>query len=225
MLRAICAKALAHDPTSRYGSVTELADDLNAALHMQPTRALPLDFFGRFALWCQHPDRVFQGAVSILAVSGGSALFHFAGLLLAIARVYAGFEFFDPHHLMNLRYREIIATTIVFGAIGTAGAYAAYRVICGHSRSLWITLTIMGFHLVWVVSVLSGVVAFDVGGLLREPASLRTTYLFFLVLAVFTCIANVISLCAVRASTRSQHPQFHPQRSNNCYDLNSAQLR
>jgi serine/threonine protein kinase len=196
VLRAICAKALAYDPAARYGSVEELAGDLCAALEMRTTRALPLDPLRRFALWCQQPDRIFQGAITVLAVIGGSAIFHLSSLLLSIATVYGAFDFFDPQRHMKLRYHEIIATTAVFGTLGAAGAWAAYRSLCGRQRWLWSALIIMLLHLGWVVLVLTGLVAFDVGGLLHDPASLRTVYLLFLILAAFGTYASAIALLA-----------------------------
>ncbi len=76
-LQTICLKCLQKEPSNRYTSATELADDLDRFLASKPIHARPVPFTERVWLWCKRrPVIAAMSAALILAVTVG-----FAGIL------------------------------------------------------------------------------------------------------------------------------------------------
>lgn len=74
-LETICLKCLEKEPTRRYGSALELADDLHRYLNGQAVRARPVRILGRTWRWLwRNPLPAALTAALMLAVLGGLAL-------------------------------------------------------------------------------------------------------------------------------------------------------
>jgi tetratricopeptide (TPR) repeat protein/tRNA A-37 threonylcarbamoyl transferase component Bud32 len=73
-LETICLKCLQKEPARRYGSSSELADDLQRYLDGRPIAARPISRTARFVRWCRRNPRVAMlSAALLLALLGGLA--------------------------------------------------------------------------------------------------------------------------------------------------------
>jgi YD repeat-containing protein len=76
-LETICLKCLRKEPTRRYASAQELADDLHRFLRHEPIRARPASVLERTSKWVRrHPAATLAGLAVILLVIAGSIGFH-----------------------------------------------------------------------------------------------------------------------------------------------------
>jgi len=75
-LSAVCMKALARDPSSRYGSATELAEEIRRYREFRPVDAAPPTFRERAANWMRrHPAIASAGAAALgVALVGGAGV-------------------------------------------------------------------------------------------------------------------------------------------------------
>lgn len=71
-LETICLKCLAKEPSRRYGSANELADDLSRFLRGEPIRARRTHWTERVMLWCRRNPRIAlpTAAAAVLLVVG-----------------------------------------------------------------------------------------------------------------------------------------------------------
>src|ERR1051326_5398766 len=69
-LETICAKCLQKEPTRRYGSARQLAEELGRFLRDEPIRARPISSIGKLSRWCRRKPAlaVALGAVATLAL-------------------------------------------------------------------------------------------------------------------------------------------------------------
>ena len=74
-LETICLKAIAREPSRRYASVGEFAEDLLAYLVGRPISARRLSVLGRGRLWCNRNPVVAGLSAAVLAILAGSAVF------------------------------------------------------------------------------------------------------------------------------------------------------
>jgi WD40 repeat protein/serine/threonine protein kinase len=72
-LETVCLKCLAKDPTRRYASAAELADDLDRWLDGRPILARPVGRWDRLTRWCRRNPLV-AGASAVAALSLGLAV-------------------------------------------------------------------------------------------------------------------------------------------------------
>jgi hypothetical protein len=80
-LSAVCMKALARDPSSRYGSAMELAEEIRRYREFGPVEAAPPTFLERAANWIRRHPAVASAAAAALGV----ALLGGAGVAVRIA--------------------------------------------------------------------------------------------------------------------------------------------
>lgn len=75
-LSAVCMKALARDPSSRYGSAMELAEEIRRYREFRPVDAAPPTFRERAANWMRrHPAVASAGAAALgVALLGGAGV-------------------------------------------------------------------------------------------------------------------------------------------------------
>ena len=66
-LASICLRCLQYDPSKRYDSAKQLADDLDAFLNRRPVQARPLGNAGRFAYFCRRHPLSTTVAICVLA--------------------------------------------------------------------------------------------------------------------------------------------------------------
>ncbi|QDU75900.1 Serine/threonine-protein kinase PknB [Bremerella volcania] len=70
-LQTICLKCLQKDPTRRYLSAADLADDLNRFLSGEPIHARPISFAERTFKWCRRRPAISVAmVVSVIALTG-----------------------------------------------------------------------------------------------------------------------------------------------------------
>lgn len=74
-LETICLKAIAREPSRRYGSAAELADDLRAYLVGRPLSARRLSPIGRTLLWCRRNPLVAGLSAAIVVTLSLSTVF------------------------------------------------------------------------------------------------------------------------------------------------------
>src|SRR5262249_19246349 len=73
-LEVICQKCLEKEPSRRYASARELADDLARWQNGQPIRARPVNPMVRVGMWCRrNPALAMAAALLLLALAGGLA--------------------------------------------------------------------------------------------------------------------------------------------------------
>jgi serine/threonine protein kinase/WD40 repeat protein len=122
-LSAICLKALHHEPSLRYQSAAEFADDLRRWLHHEPTAARPAPVPRRVTLWARRNP---GWAVLIVLLIVGTALA--VGLTLAWMREHAKTE------LAEANRREKERESLV---LGLQGARLRARIRAGRFPELW----------------------------------------------------------------------------------------
>lgn len=81
-LEMICLKAMAKEPSWRYGTASELADDLQRFLDGEPVRARPIGPLAQFGLWARRPKRVPDAGMAMMVVSAMRAVFALSGVLI-----------------------------------------------------------------------------------------------------------------------------------------------
>lgn len=81
-LENVCLKCLEKEPSARYATARELADDLRRFLHDEPVHARPIRFPARVLRWSrQHPWRVLVTFVMLGALAWGVDLYREAAHL------------------------------------------------------------------------------------------------------------------------------------------------
>jgi len=80
-LEAICLRAMNKQPSNRYQTAQELAEDLGRFLAGSPVQARPLTIVGRFYKWAQRPQRVEQAGYFTISLGFVFVAWHIYGLL------------------------------------------------------------------------------------------------------------------------------------------------
>jgi serine/threonine protein kinase/WD40 repeat protein len=122
-LSAICLKALHQEPSLRYQSAAEFAEDLRRWLHHEPTAARPAHVPRRVSLWARRNP---GWAVLIVLVIAGTALA--VGLSFAWMREHAKTELAESNRREKERESLIL---------GLQGARLRARTRAGRVPALW----------------------------------------------------------------------------------------
>ncbi|MEX0718275.1 MAG: hypothetical protein WD066_16900 [Planctomycetaceae bacterium] len=102
-LETICLKAMAKEPSRRYQTAAELADDLDRFLRGDPIHARPIGRFARCWKFCRRHWRVvLPSAAAIVALAA-------AGVVFALAEVSAAdLRAANAQEQERLRQREVL---------------------------------------------------------------------------------------------------------------------
>ena len=147
-LQTICLKCLAKEPSRRYASALEVAEELRAFLERRPIKARPVGALVRVWLWSRrHPSVAVMGGLlaAVIASAGGVFLWqsrenHF-NLYAADLRIASE----DVEHGDLSRARDLLARHVpVFGKAPFAWRYL-------HARSAGDPRILLGQH-AWIVT-------------------------------------------------------------------------
>jgi hypothetical protein len=188
-LETICLKCLRREPSGRYATARELADDLGRLLAGDAIRARPHSPLERLARWAQRPERVrFAGRFAVI-LYGSLA----AWKLLALALVALGIGIFPRDVGQCLVQGLALVALLNLPQIGVGLATLARW-----PPAPWIGAILALFHLVFVSVCLSfSILTF--GGLLEDPNIRGLMWCLLIVPGSITFLAYVVALVALRA--------------------------
>jgi hypothetical protein len=188
-LETICLKCLGKEPSQRYTTARELADDLGRFLVHEPIGARRSSLLERFARWVQRPERVsFAGRVAVV-LYGSLA----AWKLLALALIALGIGIFPPDVGQCLVQGMAMVLLVNLPQIGLGLA-----TLKGWPPAPWIGAILSLCYLIFVsVALSTSMLTF--GGLLEEPNIRRLVWCLLIVPGSITLLAYVVALVSQRA--------------------------
>jgi hypothetical protein len=191
-LETICLKCLSKEPSQRYATARELAEDLGRFLAGEPILARHCSPFERLARWVQRPERVpFAGRVAIV-LYGSLA----AWKLLALTLIALGIGIFPRDVGRCLVQGMVLVVLLNLPEIGVGLATLARW-----PRAPWIGAILALFHLVFVSVCLSASML-TFGGLLEGPNVRGLVLCLLIVPGSITFLAYILAIVALRAGQR-----------------------
>jgi hypothetical protein len=188
-LEAICLKCLSKEPSRRYATARELADDLGRFLAGERVRARHITPLQRLARWAQRPERVpFAGRVAVV-LYGVLAVWK----LLVLAMVALGIGIFPRDVGQCLVQGLALVALVNLPQLGIGVATLARW-----PRAPWVGAALSLFYLVFVsVCLWASILTF--GGLLDDLNIRVLVWCLLIIPGASTLLAYVVALVAQRA--------------------------
>ncbi len=187
-LERVILKAMAREPSDRYVSAGELADDLGRFLDGEPVRARPVGPLGRLGHWATQPRRV-RDAGWFVVVYGYLYLFRSS---LGLALVASGMAPAPPRPWEF--YRDVAGTALL-DTLPTA--WVAWQMMRGRRWAIGVGLVLAVHRIILQGLILSGRVL-KYGGFFDDPAVRMSTFLVNLGISTLVLGAFLVALAADR---------------------------
>ena len=188
-LEKVCLKAIRKDPTDRYQSAEEFADDIERFCNHQPVHATRPSAFKLLKSWTCHPDRIKQMS-TFLALIGGIV---FINHLIAVVAI--GLLFIKGEPTSNgMDAGPPLAWLSMWTCLFLFACLASLKARKNNKRAIWSTTLFTGFFLIFSVCTLFEFIPYTCGGIFKDT---NTRIIAFLLFSIFAIIAFAISLIAL----------------------------
>ncbi len=194
-LENVCLKAIEKEPSWRYVSCEEFADDLRRFLNGHPTHASPSHIGHRIWSWCRRPSRIVEAGIVLQAITGIQAAFAVVGVLVFSIGLWGREQDF------GIAVNIIVYTVLVNGPMFVIGWYTAKKRLIA---------VLLGFVSQWVrfLRALTPIVS---GGYLTytglsnvsNPDSALRHFLAYLCMALITGSYYTLAVLAYYANRES----------------------
>jgi serine/threonine-protein kinase len=190
-LETVCLKCLEKDPSQRYESARELAEDLERWLHGEPIAARPSGFLHRVSLWSRRPARVRDAGMLGMIVGLMFTIWASSALFLLAT---GGFQPQRPRQLVLYIVGWICGIYLPL-------VVAGWNTIARRQWALWLGIwSAASFAALMVADALG--YRFDQGGVYngRDPALYLAINLFFLMVMIVIGCSYAIAIHAAYAN-------------------------
>jgi hypothetical protein len=193
-LATICRKCLEKDPGLRYASAEALAEDLDRYLTGEPILARPQGVFHRFLLWIRHRERIRHAGLLGMILGLAFLAWATSGLVLLKAGLI---HVSRPPILVSHLQRCIVCFYLPLLA-------ASWATLRGRAWGLWIGSFVSLIFVTLIVTQITGVLVFDLGGLVdvTDAPMRRASDALTLIVAMAILVPYVLGLVAWFANRR-----------------------
>jgi serine/threonine-protein kinase len=192
-LETICMKCLQKEPTQRYASAEDLAEDLRRFLDGRPIVARPIGVLASVWLWAHRPERVPGAGVFSVAFGIVLILWSALGVVLVASNI---------HHTETPR-QAILYMGGLMGFVYLPLILSGVGTIARKLISLWLGIGISLFGVIFSLGMIFKDILgfkFDLGGLQNSFEIRSTTYLLVGIISLFGLLMHTAALVACYAN-------------------------
>lgn len=209
-LELICLKAMRKDPSLRYGSAGEFAEDLRRFKEGLPVLAAPPSPWARFRMWARRPSRITEAGLLALFISAVFTVWNGVGIAKFLLQAMG---------LIQVSVTSRIASELVVVSLVTIVpmALAGWGSLANRVMALWMGCLLSAAYFSWSMAIATGILDFDLGGLYTNPflrsatfslvATLPLAALFMFSVAIVAHYANCESVPIAPMTPEDKKPE------------------
>ncbi|QDU47344.1 Serine/threonine-protein kinase PrkC [Symmachiella dynata] len=199
-LETICLKAISKEPSHRYQSAQEFADDLRRFLNQEPVKARPLGQLSKLLLWTRQLKRIHDAGTFMMFLGAGFAAMEVLGIITLAIRRFFHIEHFWVFPYVPEQAWKVFGWFFLFIILGITMVAIGKKTIQLRIPAIWTGLVVSWGLATFNFAVWGGFVDFTLGGMMEDKVSRALFFLPMFVLCSALFLLYVSAVTALRSN-------------------------